>query len=114
MQLKPGTWTELSVRYGLGLDPFDPQDNILAGTAYLKDMHDRFGSAGFLAAYHAGPSRYEQHLAAVRPLPAATVTYIAAVTSLLGDDGTERTVFRSKRATLWQEAPLFVERTDAR
>jgi soluble lytic murein transglycosylase-like protein len=50
MQLMPGTWVELSVRYGLGLDPFDPRDNILAGTAYLKEMHDRFGSAGFLAA----------------------------------------------------------------
>ena len=33
MQLMPGTWVELSVRYGLGLDPFDPRDNILAGTA---------------------------------------------------------------------------------
>jgi hypothetical protein len=43
MQLMPATWAVLSVRYGLGLDPFDPRDNILAGTAYLKDMHDRFG-----------------------------------------------------------------------
>src|SRR6201981_3074934 len=69
MQLMPGTWIELSVRYGLGVDPFDARDNIIAGTAYLKDMHDRFGSAGFLAAYHAGPARYEQHLATGRPLP---------------------------------------------
>jgi soluble lytic murein transglycosylase-like protein len=56
MQLMPGTWLELSVRYELGLDPFDPRDNILAGTAYLREMHERFGSAGFLAAYHAGPT----------------------------------------------------------
>jgi soluble lytic murein transglycosylase-like protein len=48
MQLIPGTWVELSVRYGLGLDPFDAHDNIIAGAAYLKEMHDRFGSAGFL------------------------------------------------------------------
>ena len=41
MQLMPGTWIELSVRHGLGLDPFDPRENILAGTAYLKEMHDR-------------------------------------------------------------------------
>ena len=40
MQLMPATWAELSARYGLGLDPFDPRDNILAGTAYVKDMHD--------------------------------------------------------------------------
>ena len=41
MQLMPGTWVELGVRYGLGLDPFDPRDNIFAGTAYLREMHDR-------------------------------------------------------------------------
>src|ERR1700732_5254358 len=31
MQLMPGTWVELSVRYGLGVDPFDAHDNIIAG-----------------------------------------------------------------------------------
>ena len=86
MQLMPGTWVELSVRYGLGLDPFDPHDNIFAGAAYLKEMHDRFGSAGFLAAYHAGPARYEQHLATGQPLPQETTAYVAAVTPLLGDE----------------------------
>lgn len=111
MQLMPGTWVELSVRYGFGLDPFDPRDNILAGTAYLKEMHDRFGSVGFLAAYHAGPARYEQHLATGQPLPPATTAYVAAVTPLLGD---EHAAFHIKRAVPWREAPLFVERTDAR
>ena len=77
MQLMPGTWVELSVRYGLGLDPFDPHDNVFAGTAYLKEMHDRFGSVGFLAAYHAGPARYEQHLATGQLLPPETVAYVA-------------------------------------
>jgi len=85
MQLMPSTWVELSVRHGLGLDPFDPHDNILAGTAYLKEMHDRFGSAGFIAAYDAGPTRYEQHLATGRTLPPETVAYVAAVTPLLAD-----------------------------
>ena len=80
MQIMPGTWVELSVRYGLGLDPYDPHDNILAGAAYLKQMHDRFGSAGFLAAYHAGPLRYEQHLATGRPLPPETVAYVSVLT----------------------------------
>ena len=53
MQLMPASWAELSVRYELGLDPFDPPDNIMAGNAYLRGLRDRFGSAGFLAAYHA-------------------------------------------------------------
>lgn len=114
MQLKPGTWVELSVRYGLGLDPFDAHDNIFAGAAYLKDMHDRFGSAGFLAAYHAGPTRYEQHLATGQPLPLETTAYVAAVTPLLGEGQRERTAVPARRVVPWREAPLFVERSDAR
>lgn len=114
MQLRPATWVELGVRYGLGLDPFDPRDNILAGTAYLKEMHDRFGSAGFLAAYHAGPARYEHHLATGQPLPTDTVAYVAAVTRLLAGGHSEQAAVRIKRAVPWREAPLFVERTETR
>jgi soluble lytic murein transglycosylase-like protein len=113
MQLMPGTWVELSARYGLGLDPFDPRDNILAGTAYIKEMYDHFGSAGFLAAYHAGPSRYEQHLATGQPLPSETAAYVAAVKPLLADEQGEHAAFRIRRAVPWREAPLFVDRTDA-
>jgi soluble lytic murein transglycosylase-like protein len=114
MQLMPGTWAELSARYGLGLDPFDARDNVLAGTAYLKEMHDRFGSAGFLAAYHAGPSRYEQHLATGQRLPSETMAYVAAVTPLLDDGQGEHTASRNRHTFPWREAPLFVEHADAR
>jgi hypothetical protein len=86
----------------------------LAGSAYLKAMYDRFGSAGFLAAYHAGPARYEQHLATGRPLPPETTAYVAAVTPLLGDEQTKQTAFCIKRAISWRQAPLFVERTGTR
>jgi hypothetical protein len=113
MQLMPGTWVELSARYGLGLDPFDARDNILAGTAYLKEMHDRFGSAGFLAAYHAGPWRYEQHLVTGRPLPSETTAYVAAVTPLLDNEQGEHAAVGGRRALPWLEAPLFVERAGA-
>jgi soluble lytic murein transglycosylase-like protein len=113
MQLMPATWAELSARYGLGLDPFDARDNILAGTAYLKEMHDRFGSAGFLAAYHAGPSRYEQHLATGQLLPSETRAYVAAVTPLLDNEQGEHAAVDGGRALPWREAPLFVERAGA-
>ncbi len=43
MQLMPETWAGLRDRHDLGADPFDPHTNILAGTAYLKVMQDRFG-----------------------------------------------------------------------
>jgi hypothetical protein len=68
MQIMPETWAELGLRYDLGIDPYNPHDNILAGTAYLRELHDRYGSPGFLAAYNAGPARYEEHLAG-RTLP---------------------------------------------
>jgi soluble lytic murein transglycosylase-like protein len=114
MQLMPGTWVELSARYGLGLDPFDPRDNILAGTAYLKEMHNRFGSAGFLAAYHAGPARYEQHLATGQPLPPEAVGYVAAATPLLTDEQSNHAASRIGRAVPWRQAPLFIERVGVR
>lgn len=76
MQLMPGTWREWRERLGLGDDPFDPADNILAGAAYLRFLRDRYGEAGFLAAYNAGPGRYEESLAG-RPLPAETLDYVA-------------------------------------
>ena len=113
MQLMPATWVELSARHGLGLDPFDASDNILAGTAYLKMMHDRFGSAGFLAAYHAGPARYEQHLATGQPLPQETIAYATAVTSWLTGEQGEHAAVDGRRALPWREAPLFVERAGA-
>jgi soluble lytic murein transglycosylase-like protein len=114
MQIMPGTRVELSVRYRLGLDPFDPRDNILAGTAYLKEMYDRFGSAGFVAAYHAGPARYEQHLAKGTSLPQDTIAYVAAVRSMLAEEQGEHMAPRIRRAVPWREAPLFIGRADAR
>ena len=85
MQIMPETYAGLRARHGLGPDPFLPLDNILAGAAYLREMHDRFGSPGFLAAYNAGPERYREHLATGRVLPAETRHYLAAVAPMLGD-----------------------------
>lgn len=79
MQLMPGTWEELRRRLALGQDPFDPRDNVLAGTAYLRQLFDRYGSPGYLAAYNAGPGRYEQSLAG-RPLPDETLRYVEKIT----------------------------------
>ncbi len=85
MQVMPQTYAELRSRYGLGADPFQPRDNILAGAAYLREMYDRFGAGGFLAAYNAGPARYQQHLIDGRPLPSETRAYVAKLSpSVLG------------------------------
>ncbi len=80
MQVMPDTWAGLRVRYHLGRDLYDPRDNILAGIAYLREMWDRYGNvAAMLAAYNAGPGRYDDHRATGRALPAETRAYVAAL-----------------------------------
>ena len=87
MQVMPQTYAMLRARLGLGANPYDPRDNIMAGSAYLREMHDRYGPAGFLAAYNAGPGRFEEFRAGVRPLPAETVRYLARLNPMLGIEG---------------------------
>jgi hypothetical protein len=113
MQIMPDTWSELRSRYGLGADPYDAHDNIMAGAAYLREMHDRYGERGFLAAYNAGPSRYEDHLATGRPLPSETQLYMAAVASLVGARVEEGGEAAAVSAASWATAPLFVTRLAA-
>jgi len=79
MQLMPATYAELRDKHGLGDDRYHPRDNILAGTAYIREMYDRFGYPGFIAAYNAGPGRLETHLYRGAPLPTETVNYLASV-----------------------------------
>ncbi len=80
MQVMPGTYDELKARYSeLGSDPFDPHNNILAGTAYIREMYDIYGSPGFLAAYNAGPGRLDDYLTRSRTLPEETRRYVANI-----------------------------------
>ncbi len=108
MQIMPATWDALQVHHGLGVDPFDPRDNILAGAAYLRQLHDRYGSIrAMLAAYNAGPARYEASLTG-QSLPAETCAYVATLTPII-DNEPAAAVTRTVRQTAhsWREAPLF-------
>lgn len=108
MQIMPATWAGLRARHGLGRDPYDPRDNILAGTAYLRELHDRYGSPGFLAAYNAGPGRYEASLGG-RPLPAETRAYVALLAPVIdGSANTNPTVVAAIDRSAWTRAPLFI------
>jgi hypothetical protein len=113
MQIMPATWAELRARYDLGADPYDPRDNILAGAAYLREMHDRFGSPGFLAAYQAGPRRYDEHLLEGRPLPRETRDYVAALAPIIGASADAPVLTVSLDSEAWMRAPLFVARAGA-
>ena len=108
MQVMPKTYEELRLRYALGIDPTDPHDNILAGAAYLREMHDRFGPPGFLAAYNVGPSRYEDHLSTGRPLPDETRNYVAALTPLLSGVLPADSASLGTEPNTWRKASLFV------
>lgn len=117
MQLMPGTWARQRARFGLGADPFDPRDNILAGTSYLREMYDSYGATGMLAAYNAGPGRYEEWRDRGRALPAETRAYIAKIARML-QSGSAATVVASASPVQpvrisWTQGQLFAVRGDA-
>ncbi|WP_085967126.1 lytic transglycosylase domain-containing protein [Bradyrhizobium elkanii] len=113
MQLMPKTWADMRARYGLGRDPFDPRDNIFAGAAFLRELHDRYGSPGFLAAYNAGPGRYEEFRDRHRPLPAETKAYVAAIVPFVDAERTpEPLLLPASSRSSWTRAPLFFGRAD--
>ncbi|MCE2575519.1 lytic transglycosylase domain-containing protein [Komagataeibacter sp. FNDCR2] len=79
MQLMPPTYDEMRARYSLGPDAFEPHDNIVAGTAYIREMYDIYGSPGFLAAYNSGPGRLDEFLDRYHTLPKETRDYVASI-----------------------------------
>ncbi len=114
MQIMPATWANLRARYRLGPDPFDPRDNIMAGAAYLREMHDRYGNAtAMLAAYNAGPGRYEQYLSQGRPLPRETRAYLAKLTAVTGNSNNAMiAAVTPPDPFAWRRAALFPARAD--
>ena len=109
MQVMPQTYATLRARLGLGANAYDPHDNIMAGAAFLREMHDRYGDAGFLAAYNAGPARYEEFRAGGRALPSETILYMARLGPMLGlDGGVTLAVDVSSVAATPEAAPIFV------
>lgn len=116
MQVMPDTWAALRVRYQLGRNPYDPRDNIMAGTAYLREMFDRYGEVtAMLAAYNAGPGRYDEHRSTGRRLPAETRAYVAALAPIIS--GTTGSTVASEGPARppapppdWRDAPLFILR----
>jgi soluble lytic murein transglycosylase-like protein len=107
MQIMPKTYAGLRALHHLGADAYHPRDNILAGAAYLREMLDRYGTPGFLAAYNAGPARYDEHLATGRPLPPETQVYVAMLSPMIGDDQSDDRTVASFDLIAWARATLF-------
>lgn len=93
MQVMPATYDELKSRYSLGDDPYDPHNSILAGTAYIRELYDLYGSPGFLAAYNGGPGRLDDYLTRNRALPDETRRYVAKIGPYITD------TFPNRRST---------------
>jgi hypothetical protein len=77
-QLMPGT------ARGLGVDPYDPRQNLLGAARYLKRQLDAFGDPKLaLAAYNAGPGAVQKY-GGVPPY-AETQRYVRSVMQMAGD-----------------------------
>jgi soluble lytic murein transglycosylase-like protein len=76
MQLMHDTYNDMSTRNGLGSDPHNVHDNILAGTAYLRELYNRYGYPRVFEAYNAGPGVLEAHMQHRIRLPEETVNYV--------------------------------------
>ena len=113
MQVMPDTWADLRARHGLGRDPFDPHDNILAGSAHLREIWDRYGDvAAMLAAYNAGSARYDKHRPTGTPLPAETRVYVDSLAPMLRGERPSPSGSETARPLDWREAAIFVARED--
>lgn len=108
MQIMPATWEELRGQLELGPDPFDVRDNVLAGAFYLRQLLDRFGRNGFLAAYNAGPSRYAQHLTQGRALPLETRAYVARLAPAMMVAQQPSQPEDGQRTPDWRSSGIFV------
>ena len=80
MQLMPATAKELGVK-----NSYDPVENVMAGTRYLKSLLDRYDGNVTLAmaAYNWGMGNVERH---PERLPRETQTYIARINKFLDNE----------------------------
>ena len=80
MQLMPATIH----RFGVS-NPFNPNDNVRAGVAYLRQLLDRYQNNEelALAAYNAGPESVDKHGQAVPPY-AETRNYVKQINRMAG------------------------------
>jgi hypothetical protein len=98
MQMMPQTYRAMSAEYRLGANPFNPHDNVIAATAYLRTLYKKYGFPNMFAAYNGGPGKLQDHLETGAPLPKETQNYVASITHILGAKGAEETAHVAEAA----------------
>jgi Transglycosylase SLT domain/Domain of unknown function (DUF4124) len=107
MQLMPAT----AARYGVA-DPFNPEENIRAGVAYLKTLVDRFGGNTelALAAYNAGPGAVEKYGRRIPPYR-ETQAYVRRIVSVTEVTlGPNKHIYKIVELVDGREVPQYSDR----
>jgi soluble lytic murein transglycosylase-like protein len=108
MQVMPSTYEDMRQQHGLGFDPYDPHDNILAGAAYLRWLRERYPYPTLFAAYNDGPGNLEERLIQGRLLPAETRNYVSGITLSLQTGGAI-THWKKARFTAPDGSPVWID-----
>lgn len=107
MQLMPQTYDDMRRQFALGKDPYDPHDNIFAGTAYLRFLHGKYGYPQMFAAYNDGPGHLDQRMASGGLLPLETRDYVSTVTGRI--EGTGIGAHGDLKFTRPDGSPVWIE-----
>lgn len=110
MQLMPETAAEFDVN-----DPYDPEQNVRAGVAYLRRLIDRFDGRTelALAAYNAGPGAVERYGREVPPYR-ETRNYVRRIVSVTEvRTGPHRRIYKIVELIDGREVPRYSDRKPA-
>jgi hypothetical protein len=108
MQVMPSTYEDMREQHGLGADPYDPHDNILAGAAYLRWLREKYPYPTLFAAYNDGPGNLEERLMRGGLLPAETRNYVSGITHSL-QTGSAIMQWRKAKFTLPDGSPVWID-----
>lgn len=107
MQLMPATAAAYRVA-----DPFDPEENIRAGVAYLRKLVDRFDGQTelALAAYNAGPGAVEKYGRTIPPYR-ETQAYVRRIVSVTAMNlGPRKRIYKIVELADGKEVPRYSDR----
>jgi hypothetical protein len=109
MQVLPQTYADMRLQHGLGADPYDPHDNVIAGTAYLKWLYGKYGNPGMFAAYNDGPGNLDAFLNQGRDLPDETHSYVNGISKMLGQPANQLAHLTTAEFTRPDGTPIQID-----